>query len=385
MLCDLSVVVVNYNVRYFLEYCLLSVRKASADLRVQVIVVDNASSDGDYRWLAERFPEVIFKQNAQNQGFGKANNQGLSLADGEFVLFLNPDTIVPENALRECVDFFRKTNDCGALGVYMMDGKGHFLPESKRSNPTPAVSFYKLSGLEKLFPRSKVFGQYALGYLDENRTFPVPILAGAFLMARKSLLEKVGGFDEAFFMYGEDIDLSFRLQNNTGFRNYFLGTVKILHFKGESSKQDSLHYNKIFNDAMGVFVRKYHSNIKASLMHGSIRLGTSLRAIALKGKRKKEKGKNGADIGGLFLEGDADVKAILMPKLRQKMPTAPLSNTIDAAENIVFCIGENYAFEKSLEDLSQYSNDKNFYWFDPKINTIIGSNDKNETGVVWKL
>ncbi len=386
MACDLSIIIVNYNVRHFLEYCLLSVRKASIGLQVQVIVVDNASTDDDHEWIAEQFPKVHLIKNENNQGFGKANNQGLQLADGEYVLFLNPDTIIPENTLHDCIAFFQEKKDCGAIGVQMMDGKGIFLPESKRSIPTPLVSFYKFSGLEKLFPKSKIFGKYALGYLDKNEVHEVPILAGAFLTARRSLLEKVGGFDEAFFMYGEDIDLSYRLQHNTGFKNYFLGTVRIIHFKGESSKQNTLHYNKIFNEAMQVFVQKYHTKIGAFLMSTSIQLGTKMRAFAfkLKGKRKNRKGENDISTKDFFLLGDPDTKTFLEEKIKHQFPKMRLSN-MNSNCSVIFCIGQHYSFQDSLLDLQKQSHSIDLYWFDKNADAIIGSNKKDETGVVWSL
>lgn len=380
MACDLSIIIVNYNVRYFLHYCLLSIGNASQGLDVQVIVVDNASSDDNYLWIKQKFPETLFVQNKLNQGFGKANNQGLELATGNLVLFLNPDTIVPENALHDCLAFFRKNESCGALGVHMMDGKGRFLPESKRSRPTPIVSFYKLSGLERFFPKSKLFGQYALGYLDENQIHQVPILAGAFMMVRRSLLEKVGGFDEAFFMYGEDIDLSYRLQNNTGFNNYFLGTVKVLHFKGESSKQDSLYYNKIFNDAMRVFVEKYHSRGQAFFMSASIRLGTWLKEMRYKTKGEKQKAKDPLLADKSFSAiGDSVAQQIL----QKKLSIVEEGNTNSG--NLVFCIGTDYSYENALSDLVKQSTNVDFYWFAPETNSMIGSNKKDETGVVLKL
>lgn len=387
MACDLSIIIVNYNIRHFLEYCLLSVRKATAALSVQVIVVDNASTDDDYNWLPQKFPEIVFIKNENNLGFGKANNQGLQLANGKYVLFLNPDTLVPENALNDCLLFFQEKDDCGALGVHMMDGKGHFLPESKRSVPTPMISFYKFSGLEKLFPKSPIFGQYALGYWDENKVWNVPILAGAFLMARRSLLEKVGGFDEAFFMYGEDIDLSFRLQHNTGFKNYFLGPVKILHFKGESSKQNTLYYNKIFNEAMHVFVQKYHRKTNAFLMSSSIRLGTKLRewAFKLKGKRIKDKSRTIGQVKDFCFMGDEHSQAVLTEKIKRQYPTIQLSNTAAGSNNIIFCIGQNYGFQNAFQDIQKLPKTKDLYWFATDAAAIIGSNKKDETGVIWNL
>ncbi|PZP47241.1 MAG: glycosyl transferase family 2 [Pseudopedobacter saltans] len=379
MILDLSIIIVNYNVRFFLEYCLLSVRNAAKEITVQIIVVDNASKDSDYNWLCHRFPEVTFIQNKENLGFGSANNVGISLAEGKYVLFLNPDTLVPDNALKDCLSFFENHADCGALGVHMMDGKGQFLPESKRSNPTPSVSFYKFSGLEKRFPTSRRFGQYALGFLDKNENHPVPILAGAFMMVRKSLLDQVGGFDEAFFMYGEDIDLSFRLQNNTGFKNYFLGKIKILHFKGESSKQDAVHYNKIFNEAMGVFVKKYYSNSKAFMMRTAIGMGTTVKNFALSTKVKVKK-KEG--IQSMYLMGDMCTLTALREKLHLTQPDIIIASEEKNARTIVLCIGKSFTYQDSLDLLSNRKWLQLVMWYDPTSNFLIGSNDKDETGIV---
>src|SRR5690349_10153712 len=209
---QLSVIIVNYNVKYFLEKCLRSVEKASKGLLVEVIVVDNASSDNSIPYLSGRFPTVTFISNTTNTGFAKANNQGLALCQGEMVLFLNPDTIIPEDAFQRCLEFLNSNREAGACGVRMIDGSGRFLPESKRGFPSITTSFFKLSGITASFPKSKWFARYYLGHLPEHETNEADVLAGAFLMVKKSVLKVTGGFDEAFFMYGEDVDLSYRIQ-----------------------------------------------------------------------------------------------------------------------------------------------------------------------------
>ena len=254
---QLSIVIVNYNVKYFLEQCLCSVRKAIEKIDAEIIVIDNASSDDSINYLQPLFPETQFIQNKKNIGFGKASNQGFYLAKGEFVLFLNPDTIVSENCFEECISFFKQHKDCGALGVRMMDGGGKFLAESKRSFPSPVTSFFKLIGLAALFPNSGFFNKYASGNLRENELHEIEVLAGAFIMTTKKLLTQLNGFDESFFMYGEDIDLSYRIRQ-LGYKNYYLGTITILHFKGESSRRAGLNYVKMFYAAMNVFVKKHY-------------------------------------------------------------------------------------------------------------------------------
>ncbi|MGZ3951271.1 MAG: glycosyltransferase family 2 protein [Flavisolibacter sp.] len=273
----LSVIIVNYNVKYFLEQCLLSVQKSAAGLEVQVMVVDNQSKDGSLEYLQPKFPGVHFIDNERNAGFAKACNRGLKCAKGELVLFLNPDTIVPEDCFTKCLSFFDTHPDCGALGIKMIDGSGKFLKESKRSFPSPLTSLYKLTGLSLLFPKSRVFGRYHLGHLDKNFNHEVDVLAGAFMMVRKSLLEKVGGFDEDFFMYGEDVDLSYRIQE-AGFKNYYLSETAIIHFKGESTRRGSLNYVKMFYNAMSVFVRKHYGRTRAGVFNFLIHLAIWARA-----------------------------------------------------------------------------------------------------------
>ncbi|HCA82875.1 MAG TPA: glycosyl transferase family 2, partial [Flavobacteriales bacterium] len=207
----LSVIIVNYNVEYFLEQCLNSVVAASKGIAVEVFVVDNNSVDGSCAMVKRRFPEVQLIENHFNAGFSKANNQAMMLAKGEYILLLNPDTVVEEDTFRKVIRFMDEHPDAGGLGVKMIDGKGKFLPESKRGLPTPSVAFYKIFGISRLFPRSKRFGRYHLAYLDKDQSHEIEILSGAFMLMRKTALDKVGLLDEAFFMYGEDIDLSYRI------------------------------------------------------------------------------------------------------------------------------------------------------------------------------
>ncbi|HEU4717185.1 MAG TPA: glycosyltransferase family 2 protein, partial [Bacteroidia bacterium] len=201
----LSVIIVNYNVEHFLEQCLHSVIKASRHTETEIFVVDNNSVDGSLQMLKEKFPAVHVIANRENVGFSRANNQAMRIANGEYVLLLNPDTVVEESTFDKVIAFMDAHPEAGGLGVQMIDGKGNFLPESKRGLPTPSVAFFKISGLSKLFPKSKTFGRYHLGFLDKDRTHEVEILSGAFMLLRKAALDKVGLLDEDFFMYGEDI------------------------------------------------------------------------------------------------------------------------------------------------------------------------------------
>jgi len=215
----LSVIIVNYNVEHFLEQCLLSVRKAMANVIGEVYVVDNNSVDGSMAMVKDKFPEVKLIENKKNTGFSFANNQAIQLAKGEYILLLNPDTVVEEDTFEKVIAFMDSHPDAGGLGVKMLDGKGNFLPESKRGLPTPSVAFYKIFGLSKLFPKSKTFGKYHLGFLDKDKTHEVDVLSGAFMLLRKTTLDKIGLLDETFFMYGEDIDLSYRIKLDD-YKNY---------------------------------------------------------------------------------------------------------------------------------------------------------------------
>ena len=274
---ELSIVIVNYNVQYFLENCLNAVFKASKNLDLEVFVVDNNSVDGSIKMIEEKFPEVKLIANKENLGFSKANNQAIKQVKGEFVLLLNPDTVVEEDTFKICLDFFRTHDDAGGLGVKMLDGKGAFLPESKRGLPTPKVAFYKIFGLSHLFPKSKNFGQYHLGHLSADKNHEIEILSGAFMMIRKKVLDKIGLLDESFFMYGEDIDLSYRI-TKANYKNYYLADTSIIHYKGESTKKSSINYVFVFYRAMAIFAKKHFSNKNAKLFSSLINLAIYLRA-----------------------------------------------------------------------------------------------------------
>lgn len=260
----LSVIIVNYNVRFFLEQAIRAALKASVKLECEIIVVDNASIDGSKEMVETTFPNIQYIYLEENLGFSKANNIGIKASKGEYVLLLNPDTVVAEDAFENSVKFMDENPDVGGLGVHMIDGSGSFLPESKRGLPTPSAAFYKIFGLSRLFPNSKKFGKYHLGYLDENQTHEVEILSGAYMMMRSSALEKSGLLDETFFMYGEDIDLSYRLIK-AGFKNYYFPESRIIHYKGESTKKGSVNYVFVFYRAMLIFAKKHFEKSQASL------------------------------------------------------------------------------------------------------------------------
>lgn len=273
----LSVIIVNYNVQHFLEQCLHSVFKATQRLDVEVFVVDNNSVDGSIAMVKEKFPKAVLIENKKNTGFSYANNQAMRIAKGQYILLLNPDTVVEEDTFEKTVAFMDAHPDAGGLGVKMLDGKGKFLPESKRGLPTPSVAFYKIFGLAKVFPHSTTFGKYHLGFLDKDKIHQVEILSGAFMLLRKKALDKVGLLDETFFMYGEDIDLSYRIILG-GYKNYYFPETRIIHYKGESTKKSSVNYVFVFYRAMVIFAQKHFSQNNAQLFSLLINFAIYLRA-----------------------------------------------------------------------------------------------------------
>jgi len=276
---DLSVIIVSYNVRKFLEQCLYSVRRASKNIDYEIFVIDNNSADGTCTMVESGFPEVKLIKNLVNRGYAAANNQALKMASGRYLLLLNPDTIVNENTFLNCIKFMDSHPDAGAAGVRMVNGEGKFLPESKRALPTPGTAFFKMSGLAYLFPTSGFFNRYYLGQIDESSTSKAEVIAGAFMFLRAEAVRKTGLLDEDFFMFGEDIDYSYRLLK-AGYNNYFYPQAEIVHFKGESTKQENIRAVKYFYRAMSIYVRKHSSEggmmLLAPFLHAAIFLSGSL-------------------------------------------------------------------------------------------------------------
>lgn len=273
----LSIVIVSYNVCHMLEQCLRSVERALEGMEGEVVVVDNASTDGSMDYLRPRFPHVRFIVGRENVGFSRANNIAIRQTESQYVLLLNPDTLVAEDTLHRCVDFLDAHPSVGATGVRMLNSDGSFAPESRRGLPTPFTSFCKMCGLGTLFPRSHVFGHYYMRYLDPNEANPIEVISGAFCMVRRQALDEVGLLDEDFFMYGEDIDLSYRLLQG-GWKNYYLPCT-ILHYKGESTVKSSFRYVHVFYEAMLIFFNK-HFGHRYRVLGIFIRLAVWARALA---------------------------------------------------------------------------------------------------------
>ncbi|MCE3006943.1 MAG: glycosyltransferase [Bacteroidetes bacterium] len=280
----LSIILVNYNVKHFLAQALTSVQRAIQHLPAEVFVVDNNSVDGSLAMLRKHYPWVKLIANRDNVGFSKANNQAIAQSRGEYVVLLNPDTIVEEDTFTKVLAYLDAHPRAGGLGVKMVNGKGEFLPESKRALPTPWVAFYKVFGLARLFPRSRRFGRYHLSYLDPNKNHRVEVLSGACMFLRRQMLEEIGYLDEDYFMYGEDIDLSYRI-TQAGYENHYFSGTQIIHYKGESTRKGSLNYVLVFYRAMLIFAEKHFSKGRRRLFMLLIQLAIYFRASLSIGSR----------------------------------------------------------------------------------------------------
>jgi GT2 family glycosyltransferase len=276
---DLSVIIVSYNVKYFLAMCLSSVRKAIRNINCEIFVVDNNSSDGSCEMIKRDFPGVKLISNRENRGFSAANNQAIKKADGKYILLLNPDTIIGEDTLSKCIRFMDEHPDAGAAGVMMINGNGIFLPESKRAIPLPETAFWKISGLYRLFPASPRINRYYLGHLNAGDINRIDVVSGAFMFIRGKAVSETGLLDEDYFMYGEDIDYSYRLLGK-GYGNYYFPDAGIIHFKGESTQKEEMDFVIRFYDAMLIFVRKHFSSKTLRKMVFPISTAIRLRAAA---------------------------------------------------------------------------------------------------------
>ena len=393
---QLSIIIVNYNVKYFLEHCLLSVIKACKEIDAEILVVDNNSSDGSEAYLVPKFPSVNFYWSKKNLGFGKANNSVLKHAKGDYILFLNPDTIVPEDCFTNSISFFKNHENCGALGVRMLDGSGEFLKESKRCLPTPIAGFFKLIGLSKCFPNSSFFAKYYAGHLPEKENNKVEVLAGAYIMLSKKTIEITKGFDETFFMYGEDIDLSYRIIK-AGFYNYYLGETAIIHFKGESTKKKDTAYINHFYGAINLFVNKHYSKkyflklCMKSIIHFAKNFAT-LKNFIFSSANKTAFQKS---FNILFYGSEKQlykINALLKSKnlvVNQKvifdnlpaLETLQINNSFNSEVNTqLFCEGlmSNILI---IQKLSILTKKHTALFYEDGADSIIGSNNKNERGI----
>ncbi len=390
---QVSVIIVNYNVRYFLEQALYAVQAAGALVQTEIIVIDNASTDGSREYLSGKFPEVKFIWSTQNLGFGKANNEALQYATGEFVLFLNPDTIIAEESLLKCYNHFSQNEKCGALGVHMIDGSGHFLPESKRGLPFVKASFFKMVGLSKLFPENRSFSSYYAAHVAENKTAPVEVLSGAFMMMRMPLAKKLEGFDEDYFMYGEDIDLSYRIVKS-GWENHYLAETTILHFKGESTSKQSADYRKHFYGAMKLFVQKHYKKPGATVLKWLINAARHSSTL-LSGSNKDQSVLN-STTKAVIVCCTYDEQKVLTDFCQQISPGSAIDffNNKEAIMDMFAVSKELYAFqiptlvmsssvisyEEMIAIMKKYSGYFSFFIHSRQSGSVVGSTHKNTTG-----
>jgi N-acetylglucosaminyl-diphospho-decaprenol L-rhamnosyltransferase len=382
----LSIIIVSFNVKYFLEQCLHSVEAACKNIETEIFVIDNASHDNTVEYLQPKFPFVKFIRNDLNEGFAKANNKALHAAKGEYILYLNPDTIIAEDTLLNCVQFLNKNKNAGAIGVKLIDGSGNFLPESKRAFPSIIASFFKMSGLASLFSRSAFFNRYALGNLDENIMHEVDILPGAFFMASRNILLQLNGFDEDFFMYGEDIDLSYRIKQ-AGYKNYYLGNLSIIHFKGESVQTNKTDYVKNFYEAMKIFTRKHYNKQSAIFLNITIALSQMI-ASAKHRFLSTKKEKNNSHF--LLVGNDADTTSaekILLHynKSFQKINSLNQLNKTSLSKTnpaIVFCIG-NLSYTETISFIQKNKNKYAYFWHKANSKSITGSNYSSTSGEIY--
>lgn len=353
---DITIVIVSFRVKHFLEQTIRSAQEALKGLSGEIIVVDNNSADDTMPYVKPKFPGVTFIENKENVGFARANNQAIMQAKGTYTLILNPDTIITPECLQKPLEWMAQHPHCGAIGLHMIDGNGQFLPESKRAFPTPWVSFCKIFGLSKLFPYSRAFAKYHLRYLDEFQPHAIDILAGAYMFCRTDLLQKIGGFDEDFFMYGEDIDLSYRIVKE-GYQNWYL-PVNMLHYKGESTKKDSMRYVKVFYEAMLIFYRKHFPRFRA-VVYPFIKLGVLVRQGLAVARRLFSRlfGKSSTPIEDraswviLSSKPDAVAKAVGIKDYATKIPESGAANVLidDAShsyEQIVGTIAANHSKDR---------------------------------------
>lgn len=367
----LSVVILNYNVRYFLEQCLRSVHLAIQALDAEIIVIDNDSQDGSCDMVKALFPTVTLIENKENVGFSKANNQAVAVARGEYVCILNPDTAVAETTFTEAIKYFEEVRNIGALGVYLMDGTGNFLPESKRNLPTPKVSLLKLAG----------FSQGYYSNLEETSKGEVEILVGAFMLMRRAVYNEVGGFDEDYFMYGEDIDLSYKI-TQAGYKNHYLGSTTTLHYKGESTQKDEVYFDRFYG-AMQIFYKKHFN--KSILLESSVSVGVALaKKVKSFSSTKKLRKANRSEQNYLFTDNNE-----IQTKLKRVADFEFQVGNRDFVEKTRFedCLlifdAEYFTYGEIFELMKKLKGKNNrFRIRPPSCNFIIGSDQSDEKGGV---
>ncbi|MDQ1167115.1 glycosyltransferase family 2 protein [Flavobacterium sp. SORGH_AS_0622] len=385
---QLSIIILNYNVRYFLEQCILSVQEAIAAIEAEIIVVDNNSSDESVLMMQEKFPEVTLIQNKENFGFPKGNNIGFRQAKGNYICILNPDTVVAEDTFTKILAFAERQSNLGIIGCKLIDGTGNFLPESKRGIPTPWVAFTKVFGLYKIFPKIKLFNQYYAQHLSENETGKVDILVGAFMFLESKLYQDLNGFDEDCFMYADDIDLSYRALQK-GKNNFYFHDTTVLHYKGESTIKDE-KYMKRFQEAMNFFYAKHFK--KSWFFSFFIQVGTWFFSI-VKMFQGNVKEKPLPECYILYSE-NANLSEKLASILENKVSFLNLkkekmvnSCLILKGKKTEIILDNQYVSFKKCINIIETLKDKNitFKIFPKRTAFIIGSNLRNGRGEIRKI
>ena len=389
---QVSVIIVNYNVSAFLRLCLQSVTKALKPVKGEIIVVDNASSDDSCQMVKKHFPEVKLIENKINTGFGSANNQGVSHAQGDYILILNPDTFIPENTFLLLLNFAKSQPKLGAIGAALYDGSGQFLPESKRNIPTPKVA------LQKLMQNDQT---YYANQLKENDTGRVDILVGAFMFLKRSVYQQVNGFDEHYFMFGEDIDLSYTLRHND-YQNFYFPKLKVIHFKGESSLKDKKYFTH-FYDAMQIFYKKYFK--KNTVYTLASKIGISAFKLVHRFKNIPDSTVHKSYKNVLYIGSESAIYDLLVKHFNtaqvhiyavcetrsiskyDDLERLKLLITEKTIDHIIFD-AQNNPFEKIIFYMLHLNNGKQKIDYNIRIahtSLLIGSSDKNKTGHIIPL
>ncbi|WP_411895407.1 glycosyltransferase family 2 protein [Winogradskyella sp. A2] len=364
----LSVIILNYNVKYFLELCLKSVEKAIRTIDGEIIVVDNASNDDSCEMVRSKFPKVKLIENHDNLGFSKGNNIGVAMAKGEYLCILNPDTVVAEDTFIELIEFYAQTKNTGIVGCQLIDGKGNYLPESKRNIPTPIISLKKMLGMDK---------SYYANYLDKDEVGIVDVFVGAFMFLKSKTYNEVGGFDEDYFMYGEDIDLSYKIKK-AGYTNYYYGKTSLVHFKGESTMKNSV-YAKRFHNAMQIFYKKhFKSNV---IFNAVVWLGIKVLQLT---KNTKEDKVPLIESTYVFTE---KLDNSVAEKLNQPIHSYLDLKTQLSQNSMLVYDCDIIDFKTIISDMKQKSKQVNcvFRFLLKSSNFIIGSDSSSSRGVVEKF
>lgn len=375
---QLSVIILNYNVRYFLEQCVLSVQKAienlDPDISGEIIVVDNNSSDDSCEMMKRLFPHIKLIENKENVGFPKGNNRAVAEAKGEYICILNPDTVVAEDTFSKILNTKNWQLNNGIIGCKLIDGTGNFLPESKRGVPTPWVAFTKIFGLYKV---SNYLGKYYAQHLTENQSGKVDVLVGAFMVLKRDLYLQVGGFDENCFMYSDDIDLSYRIQK-LGKENFYFHKTTVIHYKGESTVRDE-KYLKRFREAMQFFYKKHFK--KSVIFDVMMQVGSFVFTIF-----KQKQQKNTVRIIDKYIVFSKENINLNLSKSVEYFTDFRQFNLIhDVNLEIVFDTN-SFSFSEII-DFMEKNKSKNitFKNYISQSNYLIGSNNATDRGEVIKI